>query len=92
LVELWLDQVPLTGVLHARITVDDRGPGVPAHLRERIFEPFYRLAGASEKEGGVGLGLALVRTIARKHGGDVRCEDRPCGGARFVVDLPPNIH
>ncbi len=87
-VDLWLDQVRLVGVAHARIAIEDRGPGVPIHLRERIFEPFYRLAGASEKEGGVGLGLALVRTIALKHGGSVRCEDRAGGGARFVVELP----
>jgi signal transduction histidine kinase len=87
-VDLWLDMVTVAGVAHARMSVDDRGPGVPQDQRERIFEPFYRLAGASEKEGGVGLGLALVRSIARKHGGVVRCEDRPAGGARFVVDLP----
>ncbi len=68
--------------------VEDRGPGVPAQERERIFEPFYRLPGASEREGGVGLGLALVRTIVERHGGEVRCEDRPGGGARFVVELP----
>jgi two-component system OmpR family sensor kinase len=68
--------------------VEDRGPGVPATQRERIFEPFYRLPGASEREGGVGLGLALVKTIVERHGGEVRCEDRPGGGARFVVELP----
>jgi two-component system, OmpR family, sensor kinase len=68
--------------------VEDRGPGVPAAQRERIFEPFYRLPGASEREGGVGLGLALVKTIVERHGGEVRCEDRPGGGARFVVELP----
>jgi two-component system, OmpR family, sensor kinase len=68
--------------------VEDRGPGVPAAQRERIFEPFYRLPGASEREGGVGLGLALVKTIVERHGGEVRCEDRLGGGARFVVELP----
>ncbi len=71
-----------------RICVEDRGPGVPEDQRERIFEPFYRLPGASEREGGVGLGLSLVKTIAERHGGQVRCEDRPGGGARFVVSLP----
>lgn len=70
------------------IRVNDRGPGVPANQRERIFEPFYRLPGASEREGGVGLGLALVKSIAERHGGTVRCEDRPGGGASFVVELP----
>ncbi len=72
----------------AVIKVHDRGPGVPAAQRERIFEPFYRLPGASEREGGVGLGLALVKSISQRHGGSVRCEARPGGGASFIVELP----
>lgn len=72
----------------AVIKVHDRGPGVPADQRERIFEPFYRLPGASEREGGVGLGLSLVKSISQRHGGSVRCEARPGGGASFVVELP----
>lgn len=72
----------------ADIRVNDRGPGVPPAQRERIFEPFYRLPGASEREGGVGLGLALVKSIAQHHGGRVHCEARPGGGASFVVRLP----
>jgi signal transduction histidine kinase len=72
----------------AVIRVCDRGPGVPAALRERIFEPFYRLPGATERDGGVGLGLALVKSIAIRHGGTVYCENRPDGGACFVVQLP----
>ena len=71
----------------AVVAVEDRGSGVPTDLRERIFEPFYRLPGASEREGGVGLGLSLVKTIAERHGGRVRCEAREGGGARFVVEL-----
>ncbi|WP_137891058.1 HAMP domain-containing sensor histidine kinase [Ramlibacter sp. 2FC] len=71
------------------LQVCDRGPGVPPAQRERIFEPFYRLPGASEREGGVGLGLSLVRSIAQRHGGSVHCEDREGGGARFSVRLPP---
>jgi two-component system, OmpR family, sensor kinase len=70
------------------LRVCDRGPGVPASEHERIFEPFYRASGASEQGGGVGLGLALVKSIAQRHGGRVRCEDRAGGGACFVVDLP----
>jgi len=70
------------------IAVHDRGPGVPLAQRERIFEPFYRLPGASERDGGVGLGLALVKSISERHGGTVRCEARPGGGATFVVELP----
>jgi signal transduction histidine kinase len=72
----------------AVIRVCDRGPGVPPELRERIFEPFYRLPGATERDGGVGLGLALVKSIAIRHGGSVSCENRPDGGACFVVQLP----
>lgn len=72
----------------AVVRVHDRGPGVPAGQRERIFEPFYRLPGASEREGGVGLGLALVKSISLRHGGTVRCEARPGGGASFIVELP----
>lgn len=72
----------------AIIQVQDRGPGVPVDQREHIFEPFYRLPGASEHEGGVGLGLALVKSISERHGGNVRCEARPGGGACFIVELP----
>ena len=70
------------------LTVCDRGPGVPLAYREKIFEPFFRLPGASERAGSVGLGLALVKSIAERHQGAVRCEDRPGGGACFVVRLP----
>ncbi len=73
---------------HAVIRVCDRGPGVPPEQRERIFEPFYRLPGASERDGGAGLGLALVKSITTRHGGSVRCEARPGGGACFVIELP----
>ncbi|MEO5670453.1 MAG: ATP-binding protein [Ramlibacter sp.] len=72
----------------AVVRVRDRGPGVPPSERERIFEPFYRLAGASERHGGVGLGLALVRSITQRHHGSVTCEDRPGGGACFALRLP----
>lgn len=72
----------------AELRVCDRGPGVPAAERERIFEPFYRLPGASEREGSVGLGLALVRSITQRHHGTVHCEDNPGGGACFVLRLP----
>ena len=72
----------------ALIRVSDHGPGVPPDQRERIFEPFYRLSGASERDGGVGLGLALVKSIAERHAGSVRCEDNLGGGASFVVELP----
>lgn len=70
------------------LAVCDRGRGVPEAERERIFEPFYRLRGASESGGGAGLGLALVRSIAVKHGGSVTCAARAGGGACFRVVLP----
>ncbi|RYY63343.1 MAG: HAMP domain-containing histidine kinase, partial [Comamonadaceae bacterium] len=73
---------------NAVLCVSDRGPGVPPSERERIFEPFYRMRGASEREGGVGLGLALVRSITTRHHGTVHCEENPGGGARFVLTLP----
>lgn len=67
----------------AILTVEDDGPGVPVHLREEIFQPFY-----TSKTGGTGLGLPIVSRIARNHGGDVRLDNSPdLGGARFTVDL-----
>ena len=76
------------GAAGATLRVCDRGPGVPDSYRERIFEPFFRLPGHAEREGGVGLGLALVRQIAQRHGGDVRCEPHEGGGSCFVLSLP----
>ena len=76
----------------AVIRVSDQGPGVPPNQRERIFEPFYRLPGASERDGGVGLGLALVKSIAERLAGSVRCEDNLGGGASFVVELPIQLN
>lgn len=75
----------------ALVRVNDRGPGVPPSLGERIFEPFYRLPGASERDGGVGLGLALVKSIVQRHGGSVHCEARTGGGASFVIALPRTL-
>ena len=72
----------------AVLRVNDRGPGVPPSEREHIFEPFYRLPGASERHGGVGLGLSLVRSIALRHHGSVRCEGAPGGGASFILRIP----
>ena len=73
-----------------RIAVADEGPGVPQEDRERIFEPFFR--GSHERaagQGGVGLGLAIVREIVHAHGGTITLADRPDGpGARFEVRLP----
>jgi signal transduction histidine kinase len=84
-VDVTMEKLPGGG---ARLRVCDRGPGVPEAERERIFAPFYRLAGASERAGGVGLGLALVRQIARRHGGEAGCSARDGGGSCFEVVLP----
>ena len=71
------------------ITVDDRGPGVPASERQRIFKPFLRLDPSRNRErGGAGLGLAIAGHLVERHGGAVAVEDRPGGGARFRVSLP----
>ncbi|MEW5904981.1 MAG: ATP-binding protein [Pseudomonadota bacterium] len=72
----------------AVLRVCDNGKGIAPEERERIFEPFYRPAGSREKEGSYGLGLALVRQIARRHGGEVRCLAHAGGGACFELSLP----
>jgi signal transduction histidine kinase len=83
-IELSLQHAGEAGAL---LRVCDRGPGVPPDERDRIFEPFYRARGRSEREGGVGLGLSLVRRIAERHGGTARCLPRDGGGACFEVRL-----
>lgn len=74
----------------ACITVDDAGPGVPLGERNAIFERFYRGAAAGRRAdgSGTGLGLSLVAEHVRAHRGRVSVQDRPGGGARFVVTLP----
>ncbi|HEY5072622.1 MAG TPA: HAMP domain-containing sensor histidine kinase [Caulobacteraceae bacterium] len=70
------------------VAVHDRGPGIPPAERERVFEPFYRPAGRAEGAGSWGLGLSIVRQIARRHGGTVSCQARPGGGGSFLATLP----
>ncbi|MCA0304514.1 MAG: HAMP domain-containing histidine kinase, partial [Proteobacteria bacterium] len=72
----------------AVLEVADRGPGIPAAERERVFEPFYRLPATAETGRGSGLGLALVRQIARRHGGEAVCLATETTGSRFRIDLP----
>jgi signal transduction histidine kinase len=71
------------------IAVSDDGPGIAPEHRERIFDRFYRVdPSRSRATGGAGLGLAIVRQLARAQGGDARVESEPGRGARFVVTLP----
>lgn len=72
---------------HAVLDVRDHGPGVPASERERIFSPFYRIAGSAESGRGSGLGLALVRQIAIRHGGTAECLPAETG-TLFRISLP----
>ncbi len=87
-VEVEVAVVTTAGRRQVELRVLDRGPGVPEAQRERIFEPFFRLPGHAEREGGVGLGLALVRQIAERHDGSVRCTPREGGGSCFTLALP----
>ena len=71
---------------HIRLTVADTGTGIPEELKERVFEPFFRLdKSRSRALGGVGLGLALVREIVSVHGGSISVKDNSDGGTTFEV-------
>ena len=72
----------------ATVSVDDAGPGIPRDQQERIFDPFFRGAEARAGGGGFGLGLPILRRVARVHGGDVVVGPSPLGGARFALTLP----
>jgi signal transduction histidine kinase len=91
LIENALNHSPPGGAVTIRVTsmpsieVLDSGPGVPQHMREKIFERFWR--GESSKEG-AGLGLAIVRRIMRALRGDVSVADAPGGGAKFSLEFP----
>jgi len=67
----------------AVLAYSDDGPGVPAAIRATLFDPFV-----SQGSSGIGLGMAIVRQVVEKHGGEIAYEDAPGGGARFVVTLP----
>jgi len=70
-------------------TVGDHGPGIPEAYREQVFQPFFRLEGSrSRQTGGTGLGLAVARSVARNHGGDITLDDRDGGGTLVRVTIP----
>jgi signal transduction histidine kinase len=71
------------------VTVSDRGPGIPDELKDKVFDPFYRVEGSRSREtGGTGLGLSVARDIVRGHGGDIALTDREGGGLVVTVTLP----
>jgi len=71
------------------ITIKDDGPGIPDEHRDRIFEPFVRLESSRSREtGGVGLGLAIARSIVLAHGGDIGLKNRPQGGLAVSIWIP----
>jgi signal transduction histidine kinase len=67
------------------LTVSDDGPGIAADDLRFLFDPFFQGAGRAQ---GTGLGLAIARELIAAHCGTIRAENRPQGGARFVVELP----
>ena len=71
-----------------RISVSDSGPGIPQEDLSRVFERFYRVDKSRARPGGTGLGLAIVKHLIELHGGQAVAENRPEGGARFVITLP----
>ena len=73
----------------AVVSVEDDGPGIPPENLETVFERFYTSRPKGAAFGGnSGLGLSIARQIVEAHGGEIHAENRPGGGARFVVTLP----
>ncbi|NEJ71850.1 two-component sensor histidine kinase [Rhizobium phaseoli] len=82
-----VDLAVLTHDDHAVLSVTDNGPGIPAELRERVFDRFYRID--PSKTDGSGLGLAIARNLAGRYGGAIRLMDNPAGrGLRVVLEWP----
>jgi two-component system OmpR family sensor kinase len=73
----------------AKISVIDRGEGIPESLRNQVFERFYRADNSRNREtGGSGLGLAIAQSIVTAHGGKIWAEETPGGGATFTFEIP----
>ena len=68
------------------LTIEDEGPGFSSESKERIFDKFYRVPGT--QPGGTGLGLSIVKGIIEFHGGTIGVQNRPIGGAQFIIRLP----
>ena len=81
--QLWLDAeaAPARGTIELRVS--DTGTGIPEHVRERVFEPFFSTGG-----GRTGLGLAIALSAVREHGGQIRIAERAGGGALLTIELP----
>ena len=87
-IEVSAELVDLEGNREVRVSVSDRGPGVPERDRSQVFDKFHRLPGSGSRQGGTGLGLAIVKGLVEAHGGHVWIEAGEEGGARFVFSLP----
>jgi len=74
---------------NVRLWVQDSGPGIAPADRDHIFERFYQ--GRGSDSGGIGLGLAIVRSTVQAHGGQVTVESKPGAGSRFIIELPKEI-
>jgi signal transduction histidine kinase len=89
-IEVAVRRVHQHGSAAVELSVRDHGVGVPDSEQEKIFDPFYRMAGATST--GTGLGLSLVRQIARKHSGEAHCDRAAGGGTRIAVTLASADH
>jgi signal transduction histidine kinase len=81
-------RITVEGADQVSIIVNDGGPGIPPEERERVFDPFYRGAEARAARSGLGLGLPILRQVARAHGGEVTIGDSALGGACVILRLP----
>jgi PAS domain S-box-containing protein len=79
---VWLEVEQVHDGRVVRIRISDEGPGIPPHLRARVLEPFY-----TTKSGGTGLGLSIAAGVVNGHGGTLRIDERPAGGASISVEL-----